>query len=510
MSALSYTPGGVTAVTVYGAATGAIGASSASGGTAPYSASWSSSPGATTISSQDFTAKSNLLAGSYKIAVSDAVNNQVSYTYTVPQNQPITIVPGNVTNVAVYGGNTGSIAASQISGGTGAYSYLWTTSDGSGLQPTALGQSQLTAGHYTLKVTDSAGATATAYFAVTQNSAISIVLGQVTPVNIYGQSTGSIGQSSVTGGTAVYTISWSSNTPQPTSIAAKNGIVAGSYVLTVTDSASATATATAIVTQSGQLIIAAPVVQPVNIYGTRTGVVGKPVITGGVQPYLYLWSYAALYQGQPPFSVPNPTVIETKTSLPGGYYTLSVKDKYGATSSGTFLVPELPQIAVSGAVISRVSIFGGSDGAITISSSNVSGGNGYYSFTWSDIGTVPSLVSRTLLSANTYTLTIQDGYGAVKIVTFVVPQNPFFSIVPGHISKFSKRSSKGGSIAESSFSGGTGQLKSCSWTSSASSTTPIVSSTLGAQNGLSKGVYTLVILDTAGAVSTYNFNVAAA
>ncbi|TXD72647.1 hypothetical protein ESU54_10475, partial [Aequorivita antarctica] len=56
-------------------------------------------------------------------------------------------------NVTCFGGNNGSIDLT-VTGGSSSYTYLWTTSNGSGLNPSAQDQSGLTAGTYNVTVSD--------------------------------------------------------------------------------------------------------------------------------------------------------------------------------------------------------------------------------------------------------------------------------------------------------------------------------------------------------------------
>ncbi len=56
-------------------------------------------------------------------------------------------------NVTCFGGNDGSINLT-VTGGSNSYTYSWTTSNGSGLNPTAQDQSGLTAGTYSVTVND--------------------------------------------------------------------------------------------------------------------------------------------------------------------------------------------------------------------------------------------------------------------------------------------------------------------------------------------------------------------
>ena len=88
---------------------------SVSGGTAPYTFSWSG--GATT---ED---RSGLAAGLYSVTVTDFVGTTSSLSVIITQPSAI-ITSASVTYVSCGGGNTGAINLSVI-GGTPGYSYAW-------------------------------------------------------------------------------------------------------------------------------------------------------------------------------------------------------------------------------------------------------------------------------------------------------------------------------------------------------------------------------------------------
>jgi hypothetical protein len=102
-------------------------------------------------------------AGTYTIVAKDA-NGCLSTTITtIVAPDPITIGTGSITNASCFGYNDGSIGISPI-GGTGTYSYAWSTS------PVQNGATavNLTQGTYTVVVTDVNGCTSIADFTVTE------------------------------------------------------------------------------------------------------------------------------------------------------------------------------------------------------------------------------------------------------------------------------------------------------------------------------------------------------
>lgn len=131
----------------------------ATGGTAPYTYDWSGTPngdGTATIT--------DLAGGTYAVTVTDANGCTAVLSTTVTQASPLTLSVAIVNppcppNAAPPLNGDGEIDLT-VTGGTIPYTYAWTTSDGSGLNPTAQDQTNLTAGTYSVMVTDVNGCTA--------------------------------------------------------------------------------------------------------------------------------------------------------------------------------------------------------------------------------------------------------------------------------------------------------------------------------------------------------------
>jgi hypothetical protein len=116
-------------------------AAAATGGTAPYTFLWNNGAISETAT--------GLVAGVYTANITDAAScsGVASVTITEPTALVVTANASATANVSCFGGNNGA-AAVAVSGGTGAYTYLWsngaTTEDLTGV----------VAGTYTVTVTD--------------------------------------------------------------------------------------------------------------------------------------------------------------------------------------------------------------------------------------------------------------------------------------------------------------------------------------------------------------------
>ena len=78
-----------------------------------------------------------------------------STVYEITEPPPLKI-DSSVTDISCFGEKDGAINIT-VSGGTKDYTYLWTTSDGSGIDADAEDQTGLGAGTYKVKVTDKNG-----------------------------------------------------------------------------------------------------------------------------------------------------------------------------------------------------------------------------------------------------------------------------------------------------------------------------------------------------------------
>jgi hypothetical protein len=207
-----------TAVSCFNGTNGSATAS-ANGGTGTLSYTWSNSATGTNIS--------NLGAGNYCVTVTDANQCTVSACQTIANP---TQVAGSITklDVSCNGGNNGTATLS-ASGGTGAFTYLWSNS------ATTANVSNLAAGNYTVTITDGNNCTATASTGITEPTALALT--PTCNATILGQSTGSASVN-VTGGTSPYSYNWSSGSTAATA----SNLSAGIVNVTVTDANNCTST----------------------------------------------------------------------------------------------------------------------------------------------------------------------------------------------------------------------------------------------------------------------------
>jgi hypothetical protein len=378
-------------VSCYGANDGKVQVT-VSGGKAPYTYLWNTNPIATTA------IVNNVAAGTYTVTVKDKNNCTTICTVTVTQPASALSLTMSGSVVACNGGNTGT-ASVVATGGTAPYTYLWNT----GVAQTTSSLSGLTAGTYTVTVTDFNGCTQTGTAVVSENPLLSIT-GTATDVTCGGLNTGTVNVIA-TGGLAPY--SYELN---PTATVQANGLFtglpAGTYSVTVTDNAGCTAIVSGLeINQPAALTMGTTSGTNINCFGGNTGTASAGIVSGGTLPYTYSWN-----------TVPA-QFTATATGLVAGTYTVMVTDAGGCTVSGDVTLTE-PASAVALTLINQTnpSCSGGATGSAEV---DATGGTAPYSYLWSD-GQTTAIVSG--LAAGTYQVTATDANGCQSTVTLIITQ----------------------------------------------------------------------------------------
>ena len=309
---LSVTAASQTNLSCNGGSNGAASINTPTGGTAPYSYNWT--PG--TPTGDGTRTVTGLVAGTWTCTVTDANLCTATRSFTITQPTVLAASAGSQTNVSCNGGSNGSATVS-VTGGTTGYTYSWSPSGG-----TSATASGLSAGNYTVTVTDANSCTATRSFAITQPTVLAASAGSRTNVSCNGGSNGTA-TVNVSGGTGTYTYSWS---PSGGTSATATGLIAGNYTVTVTDANSCTTTQSFTITEPSALSVTAG--SQTNVSCNRGSNGSATVsVTGGTSGYTYLWS-------------PSGGTSATATALSAGTYTCTVTDANGCTATQSFTITE--------------------------------------------------------------------------------------------------------------------------------------------------------------------------
>ncbi|PKP20283.1 MAG: hypothetical protein CVU05_09455, partial [Bacteroidetes bacterium HGW-Bacteroidetes-21] len=218
---------------------------------------------------------------------------------SINEEIPVTLPPivnTTPTNISCNGLNNGSINLFAL--GIPTLSYVWSNGE------TTEDISNLSAGTYTVTVTDGQGCTSVSTATIIEPEIISINIIDLINVNCHGDCTGgySVG---ATGGTGTLLYDYS-NGPvgysYPQSFA---GLCAGNYTISVTDDNHCVVTTTITINEPTPLTVNSLTKSEVICSGECNGVVTNSA-SGGTIPYTYRWQTTCSGMTSFPFSHPNP------------------------------------------------------------------------------------------------------------------------------------------------------------------------------------------------------------
>jgi gliding motility-associated-like protein len=360
---------------------GAI-ATNVTGGTTPYTYSWSTgatTPGLTGVG-----------AGTYSVVVSDVKNckDTLSVQVNINSANNVTATAGTTQaatcNVAANGAVDVNIAK-----GTAPYTYSW--SNGAATQDL----DHVKPGTYTLVVTDAAGCKDTlgANIIVDTARTVRAVLDSIVSVKCSDLGSGAV-FAHADRGTAPYAYSWSNGATTQN----LTGVTTGSYTLTVTDADGCSNQLNAVVDKVSNMVVVATAV-PVACYGGTNGAASVQV-NGGSGNYGYTWSNGSISAGL--------------SAVAAGAYSVQVLDNQtGCAGADTVTVSQPDALVLTGAVTNDT-CYSTNDGAVNL---EVAGGVTPYTFRWSNNAETQSIIG---LKAGTYAVTVTDHNACTAQQTFVV------------------------------------------------------------------------------------------
>jgi hypothetical protein len=460
-----------------------------SGGTGAYSYLWS-------FAGQTSATATGLNAGIHSVTVYDAnsCESVESITLTQPSNVTTTTTVSsnyNGQNISCNGENDGE-ATTTPSGGTGAFSYLW--SAGAQTTQTATG---LSVGVFTVTIEDDNGCLTSSSITLTQPSNITTTASVSSNYNGEDISCNgeSDGQATATpsGGTGAFSYLWSASA-QTTQTA--TGLSAGTYTVTATDLNGCSSTASTTITEPTIVDVSAAVTS--NYNGTQISCNGASdgVITatpsGGVTPYTYLWNDAANQ------------VTNSATGLPVGTFNVTIFDANGCSANDNATLSQPTAVTVSAVITSnyngaQISCNGLSNGTASATPSN---GTPSYTYLWSV--NAQTTATATGLNAGVHTVTVFDSNNCSATASITATQPTAVTVTSSVTSSYGggvettcSYSSDGEVLAAGS--GGTGAF-SYVWNDAAAQTT-------AAATGLPSGTYQVTATDANGCQNTSSVSI---
>jgi len=269
---------------------------SVSGGTTPYTYTWSNGDTTSTASA--------LPSGIHYVSIVDA-NSCIAYgTVTISESGGPTISITSIVDNVCSGDASGAVNVS-VTGGAPPYSYIWSHGATTG------SISNLIGAIYELTVEDTSGCVATVSATINEPTALTI---SSTTTDASCSGTDGSASISVSGSTPPYTYLWSN----AGTTSSQTGLAAGVYSVITTDSNGCSESISVVINNLGGPTITADSVNHVNCDFPNNGAINISV-SGGFTPYTYLWSTG--------------DTIEDLSNLSDTTYNLTVSDANGCVAA---------------------------------------------------------------------------------------------------------------------------------------------------------------------------------
>lgn len=398
-------------------------------------------------------------AGLYNLLVTNTSNGCTATTnVAVNQSTPVVANVSNIVHVSCNGGNNGAATASG-SGGSGNYTYAWSTGANSATV------NNLPAGTYIFTVTDSENCTSTASVAINQ-PALLVANASATAETASGAANGTA-TAAPSGGTPAYTYQWSNNATTATI----TGLAPGSYTVIVTDANNCTVVQTVTVNSFNCTLTASISATNITCNGAGNGT-ATVTLTGAAMPVTYMWS--------------NGNTTATATNLAPGTYTVQVTDANNCPAQLSANISQPPQLLANASSTNQTAV-GLNDGTAT---AQPAGGTAPYTYAWSNNATTQTITG---LAPGSYTVIVSDANSCTAIQTVSV--NPFNCTLTATISTVNVTCAGSNNGQATVLPAGTTQTVTYAWSNNATT------NTIG---NLTAGTYTVTIADAAGcaAIST--------
>lgn len=347
------------------------GTATVGGGTGPYTYTWLPTGGNASVAI-------GLVPNSYTIYAQDS-NGCLTNTQLIINNSSAVTLLFSVGNVSCFGQNNGQIITTISGSPNYPVTYSWTPS-----APPSATITNLTAGNYSLLVTDNLGCTYTGSTTVTQPTSVTASISNGTIAGNGGLTSASV---TASGGMSPLTYSWAPTVSTATTI---NNISAGNHSVTIKDANNCITTLTATISQP------APIQNTLSLVhatcNSYTNGQASSNLSGGTPAYSYTW-------------LPVNVNASSVSGLGVGNYTLLVKDSKQCSFTQTFSINQPAAITYTFAKTDEFCI--NADGTASVS---VSGGNGPYTYSWTTSPAQTSSVA-TGLAAGSYSVFITDVNG---------------------------------------------------------------------------------------------------
>ena len=354
----------------------------------------------------------NLPADTFAVIIRDANGCRDTLVRVIDEPDALTFSFTDSTSISCAGGIDGSLTVTP-SGGRPNYTYAWELGVITGATDSIA--VSLSAGTYTVTVTDNNMCTAVDSASLIDPTGISVSFTDSTGVTCNGAATGSL-TATPASSTGPYTWAWKDLTGGTTVSTGSSDSIAinladGTYRVVLTDGSGCIDSADFSLSEPVALNISIVDSTSVLCNGDTNGTLTSAV-TGGTLGYLFSWTPA----------VSNPTADSIGESLTGGVsYEVLVIDANGCRDSISTTLLDPSVVTATFTDSTSVSCNGDNDGSVTITPG---GGTPGYTYSWSNAtaGT-PDSIGTTITGGNLVSVTVTDASLCTAIRTITL-QDP--------------------------------------------------------------------------------------
>ena len=371
----------VTPVSCFGLEDARVGVSHIGGGTLPYNYLWSNG--------NTMNSLVGVGAGTYSLLVTDANGCTISSTAVVTQPEAlnVSVVSSNVE----CGISNGSLSAN-VYGGSLPYVYYWSNGGTSALLD------NVSAGAYSLTVTDANGCSATSSSQINVAGMLSASIVEQSPISCFGMTDATL-VAVVEQAQPPVMYQWNNGQNGSTLF----GLGTGMYIVTVTDGWGCQGVANYMLYSPTAMIMSSQVTDA-KCSNTSEGAISLTV-GGGRPPYSYLWTTGST----------EPNLEDLRV----GSYGVLVTDMSGCTMQENFVISAPTTISVE-ADVTDITCYGKKDGRVEI---NVTGGVEPYAYGFYMGNTVSHNGSvYEHLRPGVYNISVSDANGCGKSISVAVGQ----------------------------------------------------------------------------------------
>ena len=391
---------------------------------------------------------SSTTPGSYTVNVTGKESHsgltcQTSQNVTITVNaQPtVTLTP---TDPTCHDGNNGKITTS-VNGGTPTYTFEWDDQSHS----TSNILTGVTAGTYSVTVTDANNCHATEQATLNNPSALVATRSGHTDVDCHGNETGAFTVTATAGtgtpfdgGKYLYQLNGDQEGEMAVSMT-YNGLAAGNYEVIVSDRNGCEVTVKDTIREPEELTFAKGDSTNITCHGENEGSI-TVIASNGTTPYQYK------IDGED-FETDDEATNTTFNELAAGPHTVTLTDNCGVEKSVTFILTEPEELALAKGDSTNITCHGASTGTVSVTASN--GTEPYqYKIDNEDYVTTATFEG---LAAGSHTVTVKDNCNVEKSVTFILTEPAELALAKGDSTNITCHGASTGTVSVTASNGTT-------------------------------------------------------